>query len=50
MKKTYIKPETLLVKLKTESMMLASSMMPVDPEPGIPAARQDGWVEWESIW
>lgn len=50
MKKTYIKPETLLVNLKTESMMLASSMMPVDPEPAVPAARQDSWVEWESIW
>ena len=50
MKKTYIKPETLLVNLKTESMILASSMMPVDPEPSTPAARQDSWAEWESIW
>lgn len=31
-------------------MMASSDRVPIDEKPGIPAARQNDWAEWESIW
>ncbi|MBR2459336.1 MAG: hypothetical protein IKB39_08500 [Bacteroidaceae bacterium] len=54
MKRKYIQPQTMAIRVDIENIMATSDRIPIDNTPGIPAAREDESIEikgvWESVW
>jgi hypothetical protein len=52
MPKKYIAPRVEVIEINVEGCLaMSTGTIPVDPVPGIPAARQGSWDGWEyDIW
>jgi hypothetical protein len=49
MKQNYIKPEAIVEELAVETMLATSDRIPLDKEPGTPAANGRRG-EWGNLW
>ncbi len=54
MKRKYIQPQTMAIRVAVEKIMATSDRVPIDDTPSVPAAREDESIEiksvWESVW
>lgn len=54
MKRKYIQPQTMAIRVAVEKIMATSDRVPIDYTPSVPAAREDEIIDikgvLESVW
>lgn len=50
MKRKYIQPQTMAIRVAVEKIMATSDRVPIDDTPNVPAAREDESIEIKGVW